>query len=495
MRPLILLLTLSPLLAGEPEPAPRSPSPDTSMVRVNVTSQPHNFNLPWQKRPPSSRQGLGALLSDQRILVTAELIQDATYIELEQAASGRKVAATPDTIDYEANLAILRPAAEAADFLAGMLPLEVDSTPPQPGEPLAVWQFEENGSPVSTDITFDKAELGRYFLESAYFLQFEASGAVSYRAGSFTLPVLHQGRLTGLLLTYSTKDQVAEILPYPIIRAFLDDAADGAYEGFPNFGIRFAPTLDEQLRSYLNLGNHPGGILITGVMSGTSAAQAGLQEGDVLLKVAGHPIDARGNYPDPTWGVMALGHLVKGAARVGQDLPVQVVRNGELKDLSVSMTRKAPEEHLIDPYMFDRAPHFLLLGGLLFQELSQPYLESFGKEWRERAAFRLVHALAHPESYEKEGRRKLVFLGGVIPSESTIGYENIAGTIVNRVNGVDIKDIKDLDTALQTPLEGIHKIEVSDPPFTLYVDAAQAERDNTVLLPQRYRITPTKRID
>ncbi|MGI8603955.1 MAG: PDZ domain-containing protein [Verrucomicrobiales bacterium] len=470
-------------------------SPATSMLRVSVTSQAYNFSLPWQKRPPTTRQGLGALITGNQVLVTAELIQDANYIELEQALSGRKITAQAQTIDYEANLALLKPVEDAGDFFRGMVALELGKSPPKKGDKFDVWQFEENGSPVITEITFEKAELGNYFLENSYFLQFEANGAVSYRAGSFTLPVLHQGKLAGMLLTYSSKDQVAEILPYPIINRFVEDAADGPYDGFPNFGVRFAPTLDEQLRSYLKLTNHAGGILVTGLMSGTSAAVSGLKEGDVLLQINGKDIDARGNYYDETWGMMALGHLVKGNARVGDELKTKIIRNGEAMDLAVKMTRKTPSQYLIDPYMFDRGPRFLIAGGLVFQELTQTFLEAFGKEWRDRASFKLVYAVAHPESYEKEGRRKLVFLAGVLPSESSLGYEGIGGSVIKRVNGIDIKDIKDLDAALKTPIEGIHKVEIDDSPYTLYLDASLAEQDNTSLLPQRYRIRDLKRLE
>ena len=89
-RPLLaaLLLTLA-----WPSMATAAPSPETSILRVNITSQGYNFALPWQKQRPNTRRGLGALLQGNRVLVTAELAQDANYIELEQAASGKRITA------------------------------------------------------------------------------------------------------------------------------------------------------------------------------------------------------------------------------------------------------------------------------------------------------------------------------------------------------------------------------------------------------------------
>src|SRR5690606_1995401 len=53
----VVMLT-APLLAGRAV----AQSPETSMLRVNITSQPYNFALPWQKQNPGTRRGLGALL-------------------------------------------------------------------------------------------------------------------------------------------------------------------------------------------------------------------------------------------------------------------------------------------------------------------------------------------------------------------------------------------------------------------------------------------------
>lgn len=475
--------------------ANETPSPERSILRVNVTNQSYNFALPWQKRQPGSKQGLGALLDGRRVLVTAELIQDASYVEFEVASSGKKLTAQVATVDYEANLAVLTPKEDPGDFFDGLVPFPLSVTPPKHGDRFEVWQFESNGTPVISGITFDTARLGRYFLEGSYFLQFDANGAVNYREGSFTLPVIQDGHLAGMLLSYDSDDQVATILPFPIIRAFLEDAADGSYAGFPSFGIKFSPTLDDQLRSFLKLPDGNGGVMVTGVMPETSAAMAGLKEGDVLLELGGYKLDARGNYQDPTWGLLAMGHLVKGANTVGTEIPMKISRDGQIMDLTLKLTRKEPKEFLVDPYVFDRGPRYLILGGLVFSELTRTYLEAFGGEWRDRAPFEFVYAVQNPEKFARDGRKKLVFLAGALPSQSTIGYEGVRGAFIEKVNGKPINDITDLAAALEHPVDGLHVIEIDEVPYTLYIDAALAAEDNKQLLPQRYRITQLQRLE
>ena len=64
-----------------------------SLVRVNATSQPYSLHLPWQKESPSGRRGLGVVLAGNRVLVTAQMVADATYIELELPDKGQKIPA------------------------------------------------------------------------------------------------------------------------------------------------------------------------------------------------------------------------------------------------------------------------------------------------------------------------------------------------------------------------------------------------------------------
>ncbi len=468
-----------------------------SPPRLTVPSPGFSFRLPWQKESPSSQRGLGALIGENKVLVTAEIVVDATYIEIEKPGSGEKVTAVVDGVDYEANLAVIAPTDpdEAKAFFADLQPLEVVDEVAV-GDALEVWQFEPNGTSVSTSVTVDKFDLGRYFLESAYFLIYEASGTLQYRDGSYTLPVLRDGKLAGMLMDYSSSSQSANILPARIIQHFLNDLANPPYRGFPNFGIKYARTLDDQLREALNVGDRQGGIYVSGVLPDTSAEASGIEEGDFILEIGGHSVDSRGNYVDEKLGTLSIAHLVKGDVFAGDTIDVKLLRGGEEMTIPVTLVRKDPEKYLIPPYMFDRGPNYLIMGGMLFQELTLPFLEASGDKWETRAPFKLVHANSNPEKYEAEGREKLVFLSGTLPSRSALGYEQLSSLIVETVNGSKINKIQDLADAFDNPGEdGIHEIRFTDFPTIIYLDDAAARFDNENLLPQRYRIYQLRRIE
>ncbi len=462
-----------------------------SVVRVNVTRQGYNFYQPWQKMTPNSRRGLGAVIDGKRVLVTGEMVANATYIELEKADSGAKATAQVVAVDYEANIALLEATGEHSEFLNDMDPLQLD-TDVKPGDSIDVWQVEDNGTPVSTSVNVIKVETNTSFLDVASFLVYEATLPIQYRSGSFTVPVVRDGKLVGLLLNYSSKELLSNVLAAPIIQSFLEDLDDGNYDGFPELGIRVSKTLDEQFRNYLKLKDDEGGIYVSKVVRGSSAAEAGLQEGDVILEIDGHEIDPRGNFDDPQYGKLALGHLVRGNAKVGQSVQLKVLRDGERQTLDVGLVRREPEDYLIQPYMIDREPKFLIEGGLVFQELTRDYLKLYGDAWATRAPIKFLLALASPDELEDEGVEKIVFLSRVVPTPATVGYEQVNNVRVTRVNGVDIKNITDLAAALEQPQDGNHRIEFGEFPYLIFMDASLSKGINSQL---KQRIGTTERLD
>lgn len=468
-------------------------TPEKSIVRVNATLQDYSFLRPWEKGAPTPRRGLGAVLEGNRVLITAEMCVNSTYLELEHPSSGARVTARIAGIDYEANLAVLEPADTDSKVFEGLEPLALDESVVA-GDTLSVWQVEDNGNGVSTDVEVLRVDVGRYYIPGSIFLLYQVKGSLQARTNSFTLPVIKDGKLVGMLLAYSSKEQTASVLPAPIINAFLADLDDGHYMGFPNLGISFAQTLDETFREFTGITDREGGIFVRELAKGGSADKAGIKEGDVILSIAGHPIDPRGNYDHPDYGKLSFSHLVRGGAQVGDPIAVELIRDGEAMTIDVELNRKPATDYLIDPYMFDRGPKYLIFGGLIFQELTLPYLESWGEDWTNRAPFKLVYANESPRAYEEEGRRKLVFLSNVLKTPSTLGYEAIGSVVVTEVNGTFIKDIGDLSAALAAvPSDGLHTIEFEDYPKVIYVDDRVSKMVNQQLL--QYGIGQLERLE
>ncbi|NIP94866.1 MAG: PDZ domain-containing protein, partial [Akkermansiaceae bacterium] len=274
-------------------------------------------------------------------------------------------------------------------------------------------------------------------------------------SSSYTLPVTLNGRLLGILTSYNSKDQISDVVAPEIVKLFLQDVEDGKYEGFPSLGIATVLTEDPQFRKWLGLNDDQGGIYISRVLPGSAAHESSLKEADVLLSVDGKTIDRRGYYTDERYGRLFWSHLIRGSKKVGDTVALRIVRDGE--EQTIEATLRRPVDPLIPSHMYDRAPPYLIKGGLVFQELSRSYLEAFGKEWQTRAPLDLLDALDNPEDYE-EGRNRLVFLSRVIPTPATIGYDRVSNLIVTEVNGRKIEDMNSLARAFEETRDGLHTI-------------------------------------
>lgn len=470
-----------------------APDPSLSLLRVNVTAQAYNYYQPWEKGKPTTRRGLGVILEGDVILVTAQMVADATYVELEKPSSGEKVTGRVKVVDYEANLSLIELEEEDSDFLEGTQALGVD-TSAVVGDVLDVWQVKDNGLSDTTSCPLIEVSVENYFLEGTPFLTYQIRGSLRYHAGSYVLPVLHGDKLAGLLMSYDSDEQISRVLAAPIIRHFLDDLNDEDYAGFPTLGLAYARAIDDQLRKYLQLEDDMGGVYVTTVVPDSTADQSGIEVGDVLLEIGGNSIDKRGFYDHPDYGKLNLSHIVRGDCRVGQEVPMVVFRDGERLELEAKMTRKSPKDYLIDPFLFDEGPRFHIAGGLVFQELTKPYLRIFGDQWRQRAPMKLLWALAHPEEYEESGREKLVFISRVIRTPATLGYESVSHVIVDKVNGRPIHRLEDLVEAFQDPGGPFHRVEIAESPHELILDVRMTQAMDE-RLGEAFRIRDLSRLD
>jgi S1-C subfamily serine protease len=468
-----IALAVSSLLAAAPPlhaaPAVAAVPKLVSVVRVNATDQAWDFFHPWTKHAPYSRRGLGAVLDHGEVLVTAELVENSNYVELERAESGERVPATVLAVDYEADLALLKPTDD--NFLNGITPLQL--TDAGVGDHLAVWQLETTGALLITDALLTTVEVGRYPEDDISLLDYNLTTSLQYRDGSFTLPIIKAGKLAGLLMRYDTRTQNANAIPSDIIEHFLRDAAGTTYGGFPKAGLLFAPMRDPQLRRYSNIPPMiPGGVYITHVENGSPGEQAGIKEGDVLVEVAGKSIDQDGNYVDPKHGKLSLINLIS-LETDGAKVPFKLMRDGKVLSVDVAVRHRPADDYVIPPYVIDKAPHYYVLGGLVLEELSREYLKEWGADWQKKAPERMVYYDKYQSDLFQDGRKRLVILSQVLPTQDSIGYEELGALVVTRINDIPLTSFADVPKALEHPINGFHKIEFEENPTVIYLDAQQ----------------------
>ena len=497
MRPLLISSLLLALVACQP-PEKKSPtlpavapaeaqvaapaSIKTSVMRINSTQQSWNLGQPWEKNPPDQRRALAAIVAPQRVIITSELVADATYLEFESPDGTQFAQAKVLAVDYEANLALLGPASEKEGnaLFENTKPLEI-AEPSRIGGVLEILQIEDNGQELLTPGNLQSIDVSSNFLPGHGFLTYQVKASMQSAASSYSLPVLSRGKLSGVLISYSSKDQLCNVASTDIVSRFLKESTHGEYKGFPSLGISLARTEDSSFRQWLKLNGDQGGLYINSVSKGGAAESAGITKGDVLLAIDGHVIDRRGYYQHPAYGSVFWGHLVRGEKSTGDSISLSLLRDGKPLEIKATLTRDDESTKLVPAYNFGKAPNFLIKGGLVFQELSRPLLESFGENWEARAPLDFLDALENPEKYDSKVDR-IIFLSGSIPTPATVGYESLRNLIVRKVNGKEIKNMKGLMEAFTSHPGESHSIEFQEQKFTVYLEEAVCTAVDSQLL-------------
>ena len=332
-----------------------------------------------------------------------------------------------------------------------------------------------------------------YPIDVGQFLTYRVSIPMQYRENSYTVPLVKNNKLAGLLLRYDSRSQLLDAIPAPIINHFLKEAESQKYRGFPFAGFSFFPTRDPELRAYAGEKGKSGGVYISNVEPGTPAMKAGMQVGDVVTSVGDHAIDQNGNYVDPLYGKIEFTNLLTAHAYAGDTVPFHIERNGKPMQLNVTLEHRDTKDYVSPPYNLDQPPRYFVVGGLIVQELSRQYLKEWGLNWQREAPQRFVYMDHFQSELFPDRNRRVVILSQVLPANSTIGYDDLAYLTVTKVNGKEIKSLEDLAEAVKHPIEGFIKIETEEDPKQIELDASQVASEAHELQ-ENYGISSLQRL-
>jgi hypothetical protein len=461
-----------------------------SIVRVNVTRQIYNTHRPWQQHSLDIKTAIGVVVPGPRVLTTANFLAHQRYIEFEKIGDRQKSGARIEVIDYEANLALLVPV--EASFLADLRPMAL-VTDTVSGDQLSVLQVKPGGSVIPSTGPVTSVDLAAYPYGNR-FLAYRLNTSLQFGYGNSTLPVLKGNHLAGLVMGVVQKAQTIDVIAAPIIEHFMADARDGDYRGFPSMGASIGPTTDPQLRKYCRLDEIEGGGYVQEVRKGGPADRAGLLVGDIIIRIGDYDISSTGQYVDPVHGHLSMTHLIRCEHLSGDKVVVHIYRNGELMTLGVTLDHRRADQFLVPPYVIDHPPYYYILGGLVLQELGGGYLRAYGEGWALKAPINLLYYNSQQDNLvDPLGRKKIVFLSGVLPTSYTIGYEDLAHQVVVRINNRIITKLADVPAALQKPLNGFHRIELEDHPGVIYLDPKEIPAINSQIR-ERYQISQLKHL-
>jgi len=438
---------------------------ETYLCRAMVAAQGYDPFMPWQKTRSADRLGYGAVVAPGRVLTTEHLVRNSTLIELQLPRSGRKIPAGVLAVDPQFNLALLNVPNNGLQGIEGALAVAGAAGRRQTVTILQLDSTQEIQSGKGEIIQVSNEKLPNAPYASLAFtlltdLNVHGEGA----------PVIRNGKLVGLMMSYTQGTRTGKLVPYPVIRRFLDDAMDPPYVGAATAGFLWAPLVDPVKRAWLGVPDEGGGVQVLSCIPRSGAA-AVLQSNDVILSLGGAKLDPLGYYQDADFGRLSLSYLIKGRRVPGEMLTAAIVRNGQRMNAPVTLSHLADEEALIPENAEGRRPPYLVTGGLFLRELTGRYIRSLGSRWDDILPASVVQTYLTRRTAPQEPGDRVVMLSGVLPHPVNVGYQHLGNRVVEKVNGREVRNMADVFRAVDTA-GGLHRVSLRNFGVDLVLDRA-----------------------
>jgi len=228
---------------------------------------------------------------------------------------------------------------------------------------------------------------------------------------------------------------VGYMIPSNVLTNILDDLRKVKLLKRPFLGVLYGP-VTSALTDYL--GNpSPGGLYVLDVYEDGPLHRAGIKKGDMIYQINGHQLDI---YGELSWmdDKMSLINFIE-QLKMGQKIKIVAYRNGERLDLDLMLDQvvSAPIRKIYPGY--DTIDYEII--GMCIQELKLDHLRP------------LVAASPSLTKYaELKYQMKPALIITHIFNNEIMRMVN-PGTIIKKVNGIRVRELDELRTALQESLK------------------------------------------
>ncbi|MGE0868758.1 MAG: S1C family serine protease [Kofleriaceae bacterium] len=403
------------------------------MIRVFATSQDPDYDGPWQARTPSNSTGSAVVIRKGLLLTGAHVIANATFLQVQKPSHPDKAIARVKAVSHDCDLALLE-VVEPADFLEDVEPAELGPMPRLRDE-VAVVGYPVGGEEISiTEGVVSRIEVQRYSHSQRRLLAVTVDAAIN--AGNSGGPVFGDGKVVGIAFQKLTGvDNIGEMVPPPLIRAFLDGVVANKRPEIPALGIATQNLENPLLRRQLGLTANERGVVVLHV-DHSGSADGLLQPRDVLTAIDGLPIANNGtvqymnNYR--TRYDVVLGHRY-----IGDQIELVIKRSGIARAVRLELK---PWQPLVPRSRYDTPPQYFVYGGLVFQTLSLDYLQTWEKWWN-RAPKEFLHYYHH--GFRTAEQHEVVVLTQVLADEINVGYGHLYNEAIEKIDGHTPRDLVD----------------------------------------------------
>jgi S1-C subfamily serine protease len=441
----VLLLTASctsALRAAEASPpaaAARPAAVENSVVKVFSTMRYPDPYKPWTKQAPRESTGTGVIIEGKRILTNAHVVLYASQVQVQANQSGDKISATVETIAQGIDLAVLK--LDDESFFDTRAPLARATKLPAVKDSVMVYGFPTGGTNLSiTKGIVSRIDFTMYnFPTSGLRVQIDAA----INPGNSGGPAVADDQMIGVAFSrLGGGDNIGYIIPCEEIELFLQDAADGRYDGKPTIFDSMQTFENPALRPFLKVGRGVEGMIVT--EADAKEADYPLKPWDIITRIGDTPVDNEGMVKVGDIRVR-FQYLFQKVTRNGT-APLTIIRDGrELKiDLPV-----APRRPMVIPDLEGTYPSYFVYGPLVFSTATQLFLAGLNNAAVGLAAAGSPLSTRRGDRPAFEGEALVVVSSPFFPHKLSRGYSQAQSRVVDTINGVKIRNLEHLVTTLR----------------------------------------------
>jgi S1-C subfamily serine protease len=417
-----------------------------SVVKVFSTLRYPDLYKPWTKQVPSEVTGTGVVIEGKRILTCAHMILYASQVQIQANQAGDKISAKVEAIAPGIDLAVLK--LDDETFFGTHPALTRTKKLPEIRDMVMAYGYPEGGSSLSiTKGIVSRIEFVPYnYPVSGLRIQIDAA----INPGNSGGPAVVGDKMIGLAFSHlGTAENIGYIIPNEEIDLFLQDIADGHYDGKPAMFDDFQTLENPALRSFLKLDPSVKGMVVHKPYSNDPAYP--LKEWDVVTRIGDQPLDDQGMIKLGDDLRIRFRYLIQHIATNGT-VPLTIVRAG--KELKVNLPVSAQYLRLI-PGLDGTYPSYFIYGPLVFSAAADEYLGGFLRTKYATAIMARLSALGNPlvtrsgDQPAFPGEGLVVVSSPFFPHKLVQGYDNPESQVVKAVNGIPIKNLAHLVEVLR----------------------------------------------
>jgi len=457
-----------------------------SVIKIRCMSQSYSFAEPWKKSRVGGGTGTGFIIDGGRILTNAHVVSDARYIEVQKYSGAERFPAKVKFISHCCDLALLE--IDTPSFKKNLQPLKlgrlpkIDSVVTTYGYPLGGLQLSVTKGVVS------RVEMRTYAHSGVdQHLTIQTDAAIN--PGNSGGPVIQNGKVIGVAFQgLSNADNVGYMIPAVVIRHFLDDISDGKVDDYPDLAVDYSEyCLNPTFRSIVGLPSGKSGVVVTKLFPGMPAYKQ-LKQMDIITAIDGKKISNDG-FIDLDGLKVRFSEVVE-RLQVGADIPLEVWRDGGKKSITLKAASWKMPIMLRHPYGV--VPKYYVFGGLAFTVFSGGYISAAGG-WNVLPLY-LKELYINANADEKySDYENFTVLTKVLPDKVNVNMGKFVGQVVESVDGIKIKSIRQLKSALEHTKNDLVEIRFVGCDVPLIISKKDALSRNGAIL-KEYHIPNGERL-